>query len=84
MRQKIHARCAPRCGVEIHGEFDAETRELIHRFTLPLGAEALLKTPRTEVERSRLATFAPDSKDWFVICPVCDASIRIELPETPA
>lgn len=83
MLLKVHARCRPGCGVEVIGEFDSESRELIHSFTLPLGAESLLKIPRTEVERSRLVTFAPDSKDWFVACPICDAPIRIR-PEPSA
>ncbi len=65
------------------GEIDTSTREFIHRFDFPVGAWPA-GTKRTEVERSHLATFAPDSKEWFVVCPVCDASIRIELPGTPA
>ena len=81
MRAKVVAECPRRCGTRVTGEIDTATREFIHRFEFPVGAWPA-GAKRTEVERSQLATFAPDSKEWFVICPVCDASIRIELPET--
>jgi hypothetical protein len=83
MQTKIAAECPRRCGTRVTGEIDPATREFIHRFDFPVGAWPP-GAKRTEVDRSHLATFAPDSKDWFVVCPVCDATIPIELPGTPA
>lgn len=77
---KVHALCGPRCGVEVRGEIDSATREFIHSFSLPPGAESLVTIPRTEVERVRLATFAPDAEEWALDCPVCRSRIRIGAP----
>ncbi len=38
-------------------------------------SEGELETSTRDV---RLATFAPDSKDWHLECPFCGSSIRIE------
>ena len=78
MRTRVEAECPKRCGTRVTGEIDASTREFIHRFDFPVGAwPAAAK--RTEVDREHLATFAPDSKEWFISCPVCDAPIRIDV-----
>ena len=78
MRAKIVASCTPRCGVRVEGEVETSTREFIHRFVFPAGSTGDVKAARTEVDDVRLATFAPDSKDWYLECPLCGSKIRIE------
>jgi hypothetical protein len=78
MRVKIVASCLTRCGVLVQGEVETSTREFIHRFAFPTSAADAIAIPRTEVEEMRLVTFAPDSKDWYVDCPLCGTPIRIE------
>lgn len=71
MLVKVVGRCAPQCGVAVKGEVDTESREFIHRFSLPAGAEDLVKTRQTEVDGIRLMTFGPDAREWVVECPIC-------------
>jgi len=84
MRSRVEAECPKRCGTRVMGEIDTSTRELIYRFDFPVGAwPAAAK--RTEVDRSHLATFAPDSKQWVLACPVCEAPIPVAIgPESGA
>ena len=77
MRVKIVASCTPSCGVLVQGEVETSTREFIHRFAFPASGGGV-KTTRTEVDDVRLATFAPDSKDWYLECPSCASKIRID------
>jgi len=64
----------------VEGEVESGSREFIHRFLLPEGsANGVRGAARTEVEGIQLATFAPDSKEWFVTCPLCGRSIRLDL-----
>jgi hypothetical protein len=77
MRVKVAANCPTRCGVRLEGEVDTSSREFIHHFTLPAAA-LLTGTPRTEIEGTHLATLAPDSKDWFVACPLCSTRILLD------
>jgi hypothetical protein len=74
---QISEACASRCGAQVVGEVDTETREFIHRFRLPRGVEDLVPRTRTEVDGVRLVTFGPDAEAWFVDCPVCRARIPI-------
>jgi hypothetical protein len=62
----------------VEGEVESATREFIHRFLLPQGL-ARRAAAKTEVEGIQLATFAPDSKEWFVTCPLCSRRIRLDL-----
>jgi hypothetical protein len=78
MRAKIVASCTPRCGVLVQGEVETSTREFIHRFAFPAGSAGGVKVALTEVDDARLTTFAPDSKYWYVECPLCGSKIRIE------
>jgi hypothetical protein len=78
MRTTVQAECPKRCGTRLTGDIDTTTREFIHRFEFPAGAWPA-GAKRTEVERAQLATFAPDSRDWFVACPVCGAPIRVDV-----
>jgi hypothetical protein len=78
MRVKIAASCLPPCGVLVQGEVETSSREFLHRFAFPAPAARSIDAPRTEVEEMRLATFAPDSKDWFVDCPLCGRPIAID------
>jgi len=57
---------------------ETSTREFIHRFIFPAASAGDVKAARTEVDDVRLATFAPDSKNWFLECPLCGSKIRIE------
>jgi hypothetical protein len=77
---RIAEACASGCGAEVVGEVDTETREFIHRFRLPRGAEELVHRTRTEVDGVRLLTFAPDAETWFVDCPVCRGRVAIPVP----
>ena len=70
--------CPAACGARVAGEVDTISREFVHRFQLPAGKGA--PSARTEVGATHLATFSPDSKDWFVSCPVCSTAIPIDLP----
>ena len=70
--------CAARCGAQVVGEVDTDTREFIHRFRLPRGVEDLVPRTRTEVDGVRLVTFGPDAEDWYVDCPVCRGRIVIQ------
>jgi hypothetical protein len=74
---RVAEKCASRCGAEVVGEVDTESREFIHRFRLPRGVEDLVKTTHTEVEGVRLVTFGPDAGAWFVDCPVCRSRIAV-------
>ena len=69
--------CSAGCGVRVAGQLDTDTREFFYRFTLPRGAENLLKSRSTEVERTRLVTLSPRDETWSVECPVCRGAIRI-------
>jgi hypothetical protein len=73
----ISTACPSQCGAQVRGEVDTDTREFIHRFRLPTGAEPLVQRTRTEVDGVRLVTFGPDAEAWFVDCPVCRAKIAI-------
>jgi hypothetical protein len=63
----------------VEGEVESASREFIHRFLLPEGSANGGRAARTEVEGIQLATFAPDSKEWFVTCPLCGRPIRLDL-----
>ena len=69
--------CSASCGVRVSGELDTDSREFVHHFVLPKGAEQLLRPPKTEVERVRLVTFGPSLRTWSVDCPVCRQAITI-------
>ena len=77
----VASECSAGCGVRVRGRVDTESREFIHRFTLPAGAEALVSSLPTEVEGARLVTFGPGEDAWSVPCPVCRAPI--EVPSSP-
>jgi hypothetical protein len=81
MRVKVSESCTDTCGVRVAGELDTATREFIYRFTLPAGAEAVLRPRETEVEGIRLLTFAPNASRWVVDCPVCGSWIAVGAPE---
>jgi hypothetical protein len=74
---QVTERCTSGCGAVVVGDVDSETREFIHRFRLPRGAEDLVSRTRTEVDGVRLVTFGPDAEAWFVDCPVCRSRIAI-------
>ena len=74
---QIEEACSARCGVRVSGEIDTSTREFVHQFALPPGAEEVLKPRKTEVERVRLVTFSPGSRQWFVECPICGQAITV-------
>ncbi|MGE5277257.1 MAG: hypothetical protein ACM3SU_09710 [Acidobacteriota bacterium] len=76
MKVKVAASCKSRCGARVEGEVETSSREFIHRFSFPQAGKP--EGPHTEFEEVRLATFAPDSKDWFVECPLCGSPIRID------
>jgi hypothetical protein len=71
----VEGKCS--CGVVVKGELDEKSRECIHRFILPPGAEDSVQAPRTEVEEVHLVTFALDSRAWSLVCPLCGKEIRI-------
>jgi hypothetical protein len=77
MVMQIDEACSTRCGVRVTGEVDTATREFVHQFALPAGAEEVLKPRKTEVERVRLVTFSPGSIQWRMECPVCGQGITI-------
>ena len=74
---KIGASC-PTCGVRVEGEVETSSREFVHRFDFPEGVEGAIRAVPTEIAGMHLATFAPDSKDWFVPCPLCERPIRFD------
>jgi hypothetical protein len=74
---QVDESCSARCGVRVTGEVDTTTREFVHQFGLPAGAEEILKPRKTEVERVRLVTFSPGSRLWLVECPICGQNITI-------
>ena len=76
MLVRVDTACPARCGARVEGEVDTTSREFVHRFRVPEGNAPA--SPRTEVTETHLATFAPDSKDWFVPCAVCAARIPID------
>ena len=78
MLVRVDTACPARCGARVEGEVDTTSREFVHRFRVPEGSAPA--SQRTEVTGRHLATFAPDSKDWFVPCPVCAARIPIDTP----
>ena len=77
---RVSEKCVGNCGSEVVGEIDTESREFIHRFRLPRGADQLLPSTRTEVDGVRLVTFGPPPAPWSVDCPVCRARIPIPAP----
>jgi len=77
MMLQVDEACSTRCGVRVSGEVDTATREFVHQFALPAGAEEVLKPRKTEVERVRLVTFSPGSTQWLVECPICGHGITI-------
>jgi len=77
MTVQVDEVCTARCGVRVTGEVDTSTREFVHQFALPAGAEEVLRPRKTEVERVRLVTFSPGSRHWLVECPICGQSITI-------
>lgn len=83
MRANVFASCQGGCGVRVEGEVETSSREFIHRFLFPAGA-GKLEAPPTEFQEVRLATFPPDSKDWFVDCPSCGKRIRIDALVSPS
>ena len=54
------------------------SREFVHRFFFPEGVDGAIRPVSTEVGGMHLATFAPDSKNWFVPCPLCEKPIRFD------
>jgi hypothetical protein len=80
MLTSVSAECVAECGVRVRGRIDTATREFIHRFELPAGADALLAEAPTEIDGSHLATFSPEAAEWRVECPLCRKSILIGLP----
>jgi hypothetical protein len=80
MLVRVVTSCRSECGVRVKGEIDTATRQFIHAFFLPNGAESLVAPPLTEVEGICLVTFAPDARDWSVECPICRTQISIEKP----
>jgi hypothetical protein len=71
---KARGKCS--CGVAVKGELDDSSREFIHRFSFPAGADALVKSRATEVDGIRLATFSPGD-EWSVECPLCQLKILV-------
>jgi hypothetical protein len=74
---KISAICAT-CGVRVEGEVETSSREFVHRFYFPEGVAGAIRPAATEVAGTHLSTFAPDSKNWFVPCPLCEKPIRFD------
>ena len=80
MRLRISATCSEECGVQVTGELDTESRELIHRLRAPQGSENLVAEPETEVVPAHLVTFAPETSAWSawsIECPLCHRQIEI-------
>lgn len=77
MLVKAHGECP--CGVSVKGELDEASREFVHRFSFPRGAEPILQVRATEVEGIRLVTFPPGD-EWSVDCPVCRGKILLLKP----
>ena len=71
---QAHGECP--CGVSVKGELDEQSREFVHRFTTPPGAESLVKSRATEVGGMRLVTFPPGD-EWDVDCPICHSKILL-------
>lgn len=82
MIRRISTACPSRCGTELYGEVDGETREFIHRFRFPKGVEDLIPSTHTEVDEVRLITFGPDTGRWFLECPLCRTRIPIPAEGT--
>jgi hypothetical protein len=76
MLMQVTENCAESCGVQVDGEVDTVTREFVHRFTFPPGAELVLRSRKTEVGIC-LVTFAPDAPEWSVNCPLCGKGIVV-------
>jgi hypothetical protein len=79
MLVKVAAICPAPCGTRVEGEVETTSREFVHRFAFPPG-RAPAGVPSTEAGASRLATFPPDSKGWFLPCALCGTPISIEIP----
>lgn len=72
---KARGECS--CGVAVKGELDEDSREFVHRFSVPPGAAVLVKSRATEVaEGIRLVTFPPGD-EWSLECPVCQKKILL-------
>ena len=80
MQISVTAACVSECGVRVRGQIDPDSREFIHEFVVPPGADALLAGSQTEIASSRLATFSPDAVEWRIECPLCRKSIRVGGP----
>jgi hypothetical protein len=75
MNLKVRGECS--CGVAVKGDLDEDSREFIHRFSVPSGAAILVKSRSTEVaEGIRLVTFPPGD-EWSVDCPVCQKKMLL-------
>jgi hypothetical protein len=75
MNLKAGGECS--CGVAVKGDLDEDSREFIHRFSVPSGAAVLVKERVTEVAGGiRLVTFPPGD-EWSVACPVCQKRILL-------
>jgi hypothetical protein len=74
MPVNAYGKCS--CGLSVSGELDEDSREFVHRFAFPPGADALIRTRSTEVEGIRLVTFPPGD-EWSVECPVCESKILL-------
>jgi len=61
----------------VKGELNDESLECIHVFVLPAGAQASVHALSTEVEEFHLVTFALDSREWSLSCPLCGKAIFI-------
>ena len=64
MIMNAEGRCA--CGVAVKGELDEDSREFVHCFLFPPGADALVGSRDTEVGRLQLVTFALGN-EWDVV-----------------
>ncbi len=71
---KARGKCS--CGVAVAGDLDEESREFVHRFSVPPGVPVAVKPRVTEVEGIRLVTFPPGD-EWTVECPVCQTKILL-------
>ena len=74
---KVEGKCA--CGLAVKGELDEESREFVHRFSFPPGADVLVESRATEVQGIRLITFSPGDES-VVVCPLCQARMLLLKP----